>query len=246
MSGRVRTRSPSRSKNPVELLSARNAAGSRPSARARASVVASMKAPAGSSGCPRRRRFRRYRPASAAMPGAPRAPCASASAYSWFGPPRPLPRIVTVSSPPDRIDGPPALRAAVRGRAAHGRRRPRGLRLRRGRRATGIRSPRASRARPRRRASASAGRAMSRNAVPANTVSPGLGDSFAGIVERAQHRLEASRADIAPTWRGHRRAWSDRARSAPSRSPRDRRRDVGYRQCHDLRRMGARAPAGRP
>ena len=28
---------------------------------------------------------------------------ASASAYSWFGPPRPFPRIVTVSSPPERI-----------------------------------------------------------------------------------------------------------------------------------------------
>ena len=28
---------------------------------------------------------------------------ASASAYSWLGPPRPLPRTVTVSSPPDRI-----------------------------------------------------------------------------------------------------------------------------------------------
>ena len=28
---------------------------------------------------------------------------ASASAYSWLGPPRPLPRTVTVSSPPDSI-----------------------------------------------------------------------------------------------------------------------------------------------
>ena len=37
-------------KNPVESLSARNAAGSRPAARARRSVVGSTKAPAGSSG----------------------------------------------------------------------------------------------------------------------------------------------------------------------------------------------------
>ena len=35
--------------------------------------------------------------------GCPASAIASASAYSWFGPPRPLPRIVTVSSPPDRI-----------------------------------------------------------------------------------------------------------------------------------------------
>ena len=37
-------------KNPVELLSARKAAGSRPATCARASVVSSTKAPAGSSG----------------------------------------------------------------------------------------------------------------------------------------------------------------------------------------------------
>ena len=36
---------------------------------------------------------------------------ASASAYSWFGPPRPLPRTVTVSSPPDRIATPCGLGA---------------------------------------------------------------------------------------------------------------------------------------
>src|SRR5690349_4053570 len=37
------------------------------------------------------------------MPDVPSSAAASASAYSWFGPPLPLPRIVTVSSPPDTI-----------------------------------------------------------------------------------------------------------------------------------------------
>ena len=45
-------RSPSRPKNPVESLSARNAAGSRPSPLARVRVVSSTAAPAGSSGEP--------------------------------------------------------------------------------------------------------------------------------------------------------------------------------------------------
>src|SRR6202030_3959053 len=41
--------------------------------------------------------------ASAEMPDVSLSRAASASAYSWFGPPRPLPRTVTVSSPPERI-----------------------------------------------------------------------------------------------------------------------------------------------
>ncbi len=37
------------------------------------------------------------------MPSRSRSADTSASTYSWFGPPRPRPRTVTVSSPPDRI-----------------------------------------------------------------------------------------------------------------------------------------------
>ena len=96
-------RSPSRVKKPVESLSARNLAASRPSSRARVAVVPSTKAPAGSLALPAPPSVPSVSPASAAMPLAPARPIASASAYSWFGPPRPDPRIVTVSSPPDRI-----------------------------------------------------------------------------------------------------------------------------------------------
>ena len=46
-----------------------------------------------------------------------RASMASASAYSWLGPPRPCPCSVTVSSPPERIDGPAALCAHLAGKS---------------------------------------------------------------------------------------------------------------------------------
>ena len=52
------------------------------------------------------------------MPGISLSRSASASAYSWLGPPRPLPRTVTVSSPPDRIATRlPSLRACSARRA---------------------------------------------------------------------------------------------------------------------------------
>ena len=40
--------------------------------------------------------------ASPVMPSAESIASAKASAYSWFGPPSPSPRIVTVNSPPER------------------------------------------------------------------------------------------------------------------------------------------------
>ena len=64
-------------------------------------VVSSMKAPAGSSGLPAPPSVPSVSPATAAMPGAPRSARASARAYSWLGPPRPRPAMVTVNSPPD-------------------------------------------------------------------------------------------------------------------------------------------------
>ena len=42
-------------------------------------------------------------PASPEMPGVPSSAIARPSAYSWFGPPEPLPLTVTVNSPPDMI-----------------------------------------------------------------------------------------------------------------------------------------------
>ncbi len=51
----------------------------------------------------RRRRCRRCRRPAPRCPGVPASATASASAYSWLGPPRPWPRSVTVSSPPDRM-----------------------------------------------------------------------------------------------------------------------------------------------
>ena len=63
--------------------------------------------------CRRRRRCRRYRRPAPRCPRRRRARAASASAYSWFGPPRPLPRMVTVSSPPDRITRALALRLQI-------------------------------------------------------------------------------------------------------------------------------------
>src|SRR5262249_7069708 len=105
--GPGRSRPPARSKNPVESLSARNAAGSRPSARAFAAVCPSLRAPPGPPAAPPPPSVPSVSAASAAMPVVPASAMASASAYSWFGPPRPFPRIVTVSSPPDRITAPP-------------------------------------------------------------------------------------------------------------------------------------------
>ena len=53
----------------------------------------------------------------------PASAIASARAYSWLGPPRPWPRMVTVNSPPERIDGAPPLRAQfVREPGVHARR----------------------------------------------------------------------------------------------------------------------------
>ena len=62
---------PARSKNPVELLSARNAAGSRPRSAARAAVAPSTKAPAGSSAEPAPPSVPSVSAASAAMPDVP-------------------------------------------------------------------------------------------------------------------------------------------------------------------------------
>src|SRR5215203_3324190 len=65
--GPVSTRSPSRVKNPVELLSARKWAGSRPRHCARASVFWSIAAPAGSSGAPAPPSVPSVSPAAAAL-----------------------------------------------------------------------------------------------------------------------------------------------------------------------------------
>ena len=64
---------------------------------------ASMIAPAGSAALPAPPSAPSVSAASAEMPEVSLSRPASASAYSWLGPPRPLPRTVTVSSPPDRI-----------------------------------------------------------------------------------------------------------------------------------------------
>src|ERR1700688_1219287 len=63
----------------------------------------SMMAPAGSLALPAPPSAPSISAANAEMPGVSLRSPASASAYSWLGPPRPLPRTVTVSSPPDRI-----------------------------------------------------------------------------------------------------------------------------------------------
>ena len=60
-------------------------------------------APAGSVALPAPPSAPSVSAASAEMPDVSLSRPASASAYSWLGPPRPLPRTVTVSSPPDRI-----------------------------------------------------------------------------------------------------------------------------------------------
>ena len=52
----------------------------------------------------------------------PASAIASARAYSWLGPPRPLPRMVTVSSPPDRITAVCLARAQVARQRGMGRR----------------------------------------------------------------------------------------------------------------------------
>src|ERR1700730_8503167 len=185
------SRSPSRAKNAVESLSARKAAGSRPSARARAAVVPSTKAPAGSSALPAPPSVPSVSPASAAMPCVPSSASANASAYSWLGPPRPLPRIVTVSSPPERIaarrPAAASLRASWACAAATSRASP------------SSRSPRSTHSKPAAATAsaaarnASAGRATSRNSLRANTAAPGLGGSVLGAARARSTAVGRSR-----------------------------------------------------
>ena len=152
---------------------------------------------------PRRRRCRRCRPRAQRCRASRRAQ-ASASAYSWFGPPRPWPRMVTVSSPPDRITA--RRPAACRSRARRAcRPPPRALRLRDGRRGTRVV---AGGARPGLGGAERIGRARDDGTrVPANAGSPGFGRFVAGIVERARHG-PAGRAGSARRSRAHRRASS--------------------------------------
>ena len=63
-----------------------------------------------------RRRSRRCRRRARECPARPASASAAASAYSWLGPPRPAPRTVTVSSPPEIEGG--ARRGAARASAA--------------------------------------------------------------------------------------------------------------------------------
>ena len=76
-------------------------------------------APAGSAALPALLSAPSVSAANAEMPDVLSSRPASASAwYSWLGPPRPLPRTVTVSSPPDRIATRlPASRACKASRA---------------------------------------------------------------------------------------------------------------------------------
>src|SRR5215470_5352541 len=172
------SRSPTFSKNSVELLSFRNAAGSRPRRPARASVLASMKAPAGSSGCPAPPSVPSVSPESAATPLVPASATASASAYSWLGPPRPLPRSVTVSSPPERITA--RRPCALRSRAS------RACAAATSRASPSIAVPSRTHSYPAACAASStaqktsAGRVASANEVASNTASPGFGVSLAG------------------------------------------------------------------
>ena len=73
----------------------------------------STSAPAGSDAEPAPPSAPSVSPAIAEMPAVSFSKPASASAYSWLGPPRPLPRTVTVSSPPERIATRLPLRARL-------------------------------------------------------------------------------------------------------------------------------------
>src|SRR5262249_24882808 len=172
------SRSPSFSKNSVELLSFRKTAGSRPRRPARVRVVASTKAPAGSSGRPAPPSVPSVSPESAATPLVPASATASANAYSWLGPPRPWPRSVTVSSPPDRITA--RRPCALRSRAS------RACAAATSRASPSIAVPSRTHSYPAACAASStarktsAGRVASANEVAANTASPGFGVSLAG------------------------------------------------------------------
>src|SRR4029077_12070217 len=97
--GPVTRLSPSISKKLWPSLSSSIALGSRPTAVARLSESGAKTAPAMSS-APSTPSVSAARPQ---MPAAPPAAITSASRYSTLRPPRPLPRTVTVVSPPDRI-----------------------------------------------------------------------------------------------------------------------------------------------
>src|SRR5882757_8848102 len=97
--GPVTRLSPNISKKLWPSLSSSRACGSQPFARARARVSGVKIAPAISS-APSTPSVSAARPQ---MPAVPWAAIASASRYSTLRPPRPLPRTVTVVSPPDRI-----------------------------------------------------------------------------------------------------------------------------------------------
>ena len=98
--GPVTTRSPRRAKKPPESLFSRNMAELRSRPLARAKVVSSISAPAGSSAAPVPPSAPSVPAAMAVMPGAPSRCRARARAYSWLRPPVPLPVSVTVVSPP--------------------------------------------------------------------------------------------------------------------------------------------------
>ena len=95
--GPVTTCPPTRSKNPCASFASNAACGSDLTSRARCSVSGAMIAPA-TSAPPSTPSVSQ---ASPHMPGAWFSAIANANAYSAFGPPTPLPRRVTVSSPPD-------------------------------------------------------------------------------------------------------------------------------------------------
>ena len=103
---------------------------------------------------------------------------ASASAYSWFGPPRPRPRSVTVSSPPDKITARRPF--TLRSRAS------RACVAATSRASPSIAVPSRTQSYPAARTACStarktsAGRAARSKEVCAKTGSPGFGVSFAG------------------------------------------------------------------
>ena len=171
----------------------------------------------------RRRRCRRCRRRARRCPACPSSATASASAYSWFGPPRPWPRIVTVSSPPDRMTArrPAPARFAREPACACGDLARFAFEL--------VAEHDALRSRPRSTFALAAAERIGRprdqrNRVSANSRIAGLGRFVRRLVERARRRRGGRSSRIARAMARRRRASSDRARSGPSRSPPDRRR----------------------
>ncbi len=238
-------KSPMPLKNPVELLSARNAAGSRPAARARASVVGSMKAPAGSSGRPRPPSVPSVSAASAAMPVAPSRWMASARAYSWFGPPLALAAQRHGQFAARKDDRAAALRLQVAGEPGVLGRDLARLALQpvaehhafvAGRVGAGLRGAQRI-GRPRDDPVGCCRRKAS---------SPGFGDSFVGSASARGHGFRQIEPVAGARSRGRRQAWSGPARSGPSRSPPDRRPARRRSPASPPRRDGRAGRAGRP